>query len=96
MKRIITAVMFLGSIGLVMAAADYQGYSKFLKDNESELKKMDTACKATDGVLANANECNRLAKKQLKAQCDFGVNPNACKAIKTVEEAKKHTPEKKN
>jgi len=94
MKQIIFIVfMFLGFTGVAMAAADYQGYNKFLQDNKDKLKDMDMYCKASNGVVINAAKCNELAQMQLQAQCKYGVNPNACKAL---DEVKKTTSGKKS
>ena len=96
MKRtLLSMIAFIGFTCVAMAAADYQGYSKFLKENENKLKEMDTVCKINNGVVVDASKCNELSKTQLKAQCKYGVNPNACKALDEVKKAISKTEEKK-
>ena len=82
MKKVLFGVLaFMICSSAAWAVRDYKGYRIFLKENKAKIKSMEKECDKAKGTNNARKACDDVMQFRLEAECRYGINPNACKAM---------------
>ena len=88
-KTFLGALIFILSSGLAWSAPDLKGYQAFIKNNNAKIKIMEKECRDYKKTKEHRQKCNDLMRFRVEAECRFGINPDACKAIDEIKKMEK-------
>ena len=73
-------VAFFFLVSVAWAAANYTGYTNWTTENAKKIERLTKECGS--GKIYNRKKCIELAKFTFRAQCKYGINPEACKELR--------------
>ena len=92
MKKIfLGTLIFILGCGLAFATPDYKAHKAFIKENNAKIKAMEKECHSLKNLKERRKKCNELMQFRVEAECRFGINPDACKAIDEIKKMEKKT-----
>jgi len=85
MKKVFLGTLFfILSSGQVFATPDFKGHRDFIKANSEKIKAMEKTCRNSKNPKEHREKCNDLMQFRVEAECRYGINPDACKAIDEI------------
>jgi len=83
-----TLIFILGS-GLAWSAPDFKGHKAFILANKDKIKAMESECHTAKDSKERHKKCYELMQFRVDAECRYGINPDACKALDEINKVEK-------